>query len=72
MPHHLWLLVYHIPKGFIQISLPHGNSKSKKPYFPTWLSTMKMIKSEMKSSGPKEVVSSVSVKVGGVMQAAAP
>ena len=32
---------------------------------------MKMIKSEMKSSGPKEVVSSVSVKVGGVMQAAA-
>ena len=33
---------------------------------------MKMIKSEMKSSEPKEVVSSVSVKVGGVMQAAAP
>ena len=33
---------------------------------------MKMIKSEMKSSGPKEVVSMVSAKVGGVMQAAAP
>lgn len=33
---------------------------------------MKMIKGEMKSSGPKEVVSSVSVKVGGVMQAVAP
>ena len=33
---------------------------------------MKMMKSEMKSSGHKEVVPSVSVKVGGVMQAAVP
>ena len=33
---------------------------------------MKMIKSEMKSSGAKEVVSSVSIKVGGVMKAVAP
>ena len=33
---------------------------------------MKMIKSEMKHSGPKEVVSSVSIKVGGVLKAAAP
>ena len=33
---------------------------------------MKMIKSEMKQSGPKQVVSSVSIKVGGVLKAAAP
>ena len=65
-------LVYHVPKGFIPVSLLHGNSKSKKPYLTTWPSTMKMIKSEMKHSGPKEVVSSVSVKVGGAIQATAP
>ena len=45
-PHCLCLLVYCIPKGFIPVSLPHGDSISKKPYFATWPSTMKMIKSK--------------------------
>lgn len=67
--HDLCLLVYHIPKGFV---LPHGNSKTSQPFFPTWPSTMKMIKAEMEHTGPKEVVAAVSEKVGGIRYATAP
>ena len=72
VPHHLCLLVYHVPRDFVPFSLPHGNAKSSKPFIPTWPSTMKMIKNEIQQSGPKEVVASVSAQVGGVLQAYAP
>ena len=42
-----------------------------KPFFATWLSTKAMIKKEMKESGPKDAVSIVSHKVGGVVGAVA-
>lgn len=51
---------------------PHGNSKSTKPFHPTWPSTIKMIKKEGAHAGRKEVVSCVSHYVGGVMGAIAP
>ena len=70
--HHLCLLVYYIPKGYVPVVLPHGNSKSNKPFFPTWSSTMKMIKTEAQHNHPKEVMASVTAKVGGVMSANAP
>ena len=43
--------------------------KSNKPYYPTWPSTTKLLKEELSAPGPKDVVSSVSAKVGGVMRA---
>ena len=70
-PHHVCLVVYHIPPGFKPFAQPHGNSKSNKPYYSTWPSTMKLLKEELAESGPKDVVSSVSAKVGGVMGATA-
>ena len=70
--HDLCLLVYHIPKDFVPTVLPLGNSKTNKPFFPTWPSTMKMIKTEMAHNGPKEVVAAVSENVGGVLYANAP
>lgn len=62
-----------MPPGFKPLtSQPHGNSRSNKPYFATWPSTLKMIKQEVKEAGPKEVVALVSTKVGGVIGARAP
>ena len=51
---------------------PHDNSKSTKPFHPTWPSTIEIIKKEGAHAGPKEVISSVSRNVGGVMGAVAP
>jgi hypothetical protein len=51
---------------------PHGNSKSKKPYYPTWPSTRELIKKECESHGPKHTIQSVSSKVGGVLNIDAP
>ena len=63
------LVVYHISKDFVPFSLPHGNAKSSKPFIPTW---PRLIKGEDRKSGPKEVVASVSARVGVVHQAYAP
>lgn len=70
--HHLCLVVYHMPSNFIPTVVSHGNSKSKAPFFPTWPSTMKRIKKEAEKIGPKAVVSEISSKVGGVLEAKAP
>lgn len=56
----------YIPAGFKPYVVPHGNSKTCKP---TWPSTMEFIKKEGCAS---EVVALVSGKVGGVMGASAP
>ncbi len=61
-----------MPAGFKPVVNPHGNAKSSKPYYPTWPSTLKLVKNEMGVSVPKDVVSSVSAKVGGVVGATAP
>ena len=61
-----------MPPLFKPIVRPYGNSKSNKPFYPTWPSTLKMVKGELEASGPKDIMSSVSRKVGGVMGAAAP
>ena len=71
-PHHLCMLTYYIPAKFEPYVRPHGNSKSTKPFHPTWPSTIEMIKKEGAHAGPKEVVSSLSHNVGGVMGAVAP
>ena len=66
-------MTYHIPPGFKPLtSQPCGNSRSNKPYFATWPGILKMIKQEVKEAEPKEVVASVSAKVGGVIGAKIP
>lgn len=70
--HPLCLLAYCMPKNFKPFAKPHGNSKCSKPYYATCPSTMHMLKTESKESGPKEVVSAVSLEVGGVIGAIAP
>ena len=45
-PHHLCMLTYYIPAKFEPYVRPHGNSKSPKPFHPTWPSTSEMIKKE--------------------------
>ena len=49
----------------------HGNSKDKKPFFPTWPSTCDLIKSHC-SKGPKATLHQVSSEVGGLTDSAAP
>ena len=71
-PHHLCLLTYYIPLGFKPYVMTHGNSKSCKPYHPTWPSTLELVKKEGSCTGPKEVVARVSERFGGVMGAIAP
>ena len=72
-PHHLCLAAYHIPDGFKPQVKPHGNAKkSSAPFYPTWASTMQMVKQESQKSRPKDVVASVSAKGGGMLGALAP
>ena len=71
-PHHLCLVSYRIPTGFVPSVTPHGNSKSKKPFYPTLPSTKLKIQSESKFRGPKSILNSVSNDVGGVIGAKGP
>lgn len=68
-PHPLCLVVYYIPDGFVPSILPHGNSKSSAPFFPTLPSTSKLIKEKCPDLGPKAVVSSVESSAGGIVDA---
>ena len=70
-PHHLCLLSYNIPPGFTKVAVAHGNSKIKVPFYPTLPSTKGMLEEELdfKHRGPKQTVSVVSEKVGGVTKA---
>ena len=71
-PFSLSLVVYHLPLNFKPTVMPHGNSKSETPFYPTWPSTMKGLKQELQTSGPKQVMSSISTKAGGVLGAMGP
>lgn len=55
-PHHLCLLVYQFPPGFIPLLFSHGNAKGKTPFFPMWPSTFEHIKSECMERGPKGAI----------------
>lgn len=69
-PHRYCLVVYYLPEGFKPQILPHGNSKSTKPFYPTLPSTIQKMKEEsVKGIGPKKIVSNVSASVGGIMSA---
>jgi len=50
----------------------HGNSKSDKSFYPTLPSTAEAIKKKCVGSGPKAVVASVDLSVGGIMEACYP
>ena len=71
-PHHLVLVTYHIPPGFVPFVKSHGNSKRGVPFHPTWSSTKKQIRDKCAVDGPKSVVATLSARVGGVLQACAP
>lgn len=66
-PHRLCLVVYYLPDGFEPKVEPHGNSKSKKPFYPTLPSTMAAMASEV--GEPKKVMAEVSSAIGGVLSA---
>ena len=69
-PHQYCLIAYYLPIGFSPKILPHGNSKSSQPFYPTLPSIMHQIKEECdKGSGPKKVISDVSAGVGGIISA---
>ena len=68
-PHHLCLLVYRIPPGFVPTVKKHGNSL---PFHPTWPSTKELIKKECLIKGPEHAVSSISGELGGITHASAP
>ena len=71
-PHHLCLVVYRFPPSFVPKISSHGNSKEKRPFYPTWPSTRDLIKSRCIKEGPKETIEHVSSQVGGVAQALGP
>ena len=71
-PHHLCLVVYRFPPSFVAKISSHGNSKDKRPFFPTWLSTRDLLRSHCIDQGPKETVEYISSQVGGVTQAVGP
>ena len=63
--------MYHIPEGFIPTLSSHGNSKSGKPFYPTWPSTLTNVKKECGTQGPKATVEHLSSIAGGVLGASA-
>ena len=70
-PHKFCLVVYHIPEGFKPTLSSHGNSKSGKPFYPTWPSTLTNVKKECGTQGPKATVEHLSSIAGGVLGASA-
>ena len=64
--------MYHFPAGFTLTLASRGNAKEKKPYYPTWPSTLDKIKSECLKQGPKATVECLSFAAGGVIGASAP
>ena len=54
------------------VVVPHGNSKSLTPFFPTLPSTQRKTGNQCSMGGPKHVVGTVSKKMGGVLCAKNP
>ena len=68
-PHKYCMVVYYLPNNFVPKIVPHGNSKTSKPFYPTLPSTMSALKAECETSGPKIVVGKISARVGGIVAA---
>ena len=49
--------------------ISHGNSKERKPFHPTWPSTLQRIKEESSTNGPKATVEIISSEVSGMLGA---
>ena len=60
------------PAGFTPTLASHENAKEKKPYYPTWPSTLEKMKKECLKHGPKATVECLSSVAGGVIGASAP
>lgn len=60
------MVVYYFPPGIIPKAQKHGNAKANDPFYPSWTSTKKLIKSECHSLG------CVSDKVGGLLSSSCP
>jgi len=73
-PHHLCLVVYHLPAGFTPKLACHGDSKNSfnKRFFATLPSTLNTIKEECLHQGPKSTIEAVCDKSGGIFHATAP
>lgn len=71
-PHPLCLVVYYIPDRFTPSVVPHGNSKSDVPFFPTLPSTALSIKDKCSPLCPKTVVFSVECTAGDIVGASYP
>ena len=52
--------------------VPHGNTKSATPFFPTLPSTAESINEECVRSGPKQFVASISAGHGGIVDSVYP
>ena len=70
-PHHLCLVVYRIPPGYVPAVKKHGNSKVDLPFHPTWPSTKQRIKEECILHGPDNTVSLITAEQGGILNASA-
>ena len=71
-PHYLCLISYRLPLNFTPVISAHGNSKSKRPFFPTLPSTKIDLTEQCQSQGPKAAVRIVSKKLGGVVGSKSP
>ena len=71
-PHHLCLVAYRLSAGFTPSLASHGNAKEKKPFHPTWPSTLARVQEKCSTCGPKGTVEQVSSEAGGGLGALAP
>lgn len=65
------LASYRFPEGRVPKALAHGNSKTGAPFYPTWPSIMKTLKSECRERGLRILLSHVSSVMGGMESASA-
>ena len=65
-PHPLCMVTYHLIGGVLPPPTSHGNSKTYKPFLPTYPSTLQRIKDD---EGPKATVEKVSYQMGVVLGA---
>jgi len=71
-PHHLCLVSYQLPSGFVPSITPHSISKGKRPFYPTLPSTKAKIKLESQFHGQKSTLNIVSDDIGRIIGAKGP
>ena len=63
------MVTYRLIGGVLPPPTSHGNSKTYKPFIPTYPSTLQRIKDDCVNEGPKGTVEKVSYQMGGVLGA---